>query len=98
MNDFIICPICKRTFKEINTAHLRIHNIDVKRFDELYPGYERLSKESRVKKATLKNLTPEISRNLKFGHTLEGFKKKYGEKLGIKKYKEMQGTNKNQRQ
>jgi len=87
---FVVCPICKNKFKEINTSHLLSHNLDVKSFDKLYPGYERLSKISRIKKATLKNLTQEMSKNLKFGHTLEGFKKKYGDILGIKKYKEMQ--------
>lgn len=88
-SDFVICPICKKRLKEINTAHLRTHNMDVKKFTELYPEYDRLSKECRIKKATLKNLTPEISRNLRFSHTLEGFKKKHGDELGIKRYKEM---------
>jgi len=89
MELFVICPICNKKFKEINTAHLKTHNINVQTFDQLYPGYERLSEKSRLYKATLKNLTPEISKNLKFGHTLEGFKKKYGDELGSKKFKKM---------
>lgn len=50
--DYVICPICNKKVKEINTAHLKIHNLNVKMFDELYPNYERLSKIIRSKKNT----------------------------------------------
>jgi hypothetical protein len=50
--DYVICPICGKRVKEINTSHLKLHDLTVKMFDDLYPNFERLSKVSRDQKAT----------------------------------------------
>ena len=89
MNTLVTCPICNIKLKEINTAHLKKHSLNVQEFDKLYTNYERLSYDSREKKATLKNLSEETSKRLKISHTIEGYKKKYGEEIGNIKYKEM---------
>jgi len=87
LKDFIICPICGIKLKVINNAHVWSHNLTIDEWKEKY-GELEISKTSRLKKATLKNLTPEISKNLKKGHTLEGFIEKHGEELGKIKYNE----------
>lgn len=87
--NFVICPICNKQFKQINTAHLRErHGISLQEFKSLYPDCKTLSDNQRRKKATLLNLTQQQSKNLKFGHTLQGFIKRYGETEGKRRYQE----------
>jgi hypothetical protein len=57
METYVLCPICNKKFKELNTAHLKVHGLNVKTFDEKYPDYDRLSIESRNKKATFTGKT-----------------------------------------
>ena len=84
----VSCPICGKKVKEINTSHLRKHGVDVKKFKEMFPGYETLSKVSRERKRTLINLTPEISDKLRYGHTLQAKIERYGEEEGVRRHKE----------
>ena len=81
------CPICERLFKEINNSHLSNHNLTVSEYDKLYPDFPRMSIEQRKKKARYQKMTPEISKKLKRSHTLDGYKEKYGEDEGLKKFK-----------
>ena len=44
MSDFVTCPICKKQYKEINTAHLKYrHDMTLERFKSLYPEYSTMS-------------------------------------------------------
>jgi len=44
MSNFIQCPICGRELKRISTTgHLKIHNLTLKEFLEMYPGYPTCS-------------------------------------------------------
>lgn len=87
-DDYVICPVCNKCYKEINKSHLKLHNLDIKTFDILYPNNLRLSKKVLDKKNHFKNLTTEMSVKLKFSHTLDGYKQKYGEVEGEKKWVE----------
>ena len=84
--DFIICPICNKKLKEINNAHLNIHNLTADQFDKHYPNNKRLSES--VDKNNFKNLTKEISDKLKKSHTLENYINKYGDENGRIKFQE----------
>lgn len=89
--DYVKCPICHKKYKEINTEHILCkHQITREQFIELYPNAKLICDNTRLKKASLINMTPEISNNLKFGHTLEGYIKKYGEEEGKIKFDNMQ--------
>lgn len=80
------CPICGKRLKEINTSHLLSHDMNITEFKKLYPNYETLSSESRLKKSTLSNMTPELSKKLSYGHTLEAKINKWGEEEGVKRH------------
>jgi hypothetical protein len=54
MKNYVICPICNKKFKELNTAHLISHGMTVESFDKEYPYFDRLSEEARKKKVTFK--------------------------------------------
>lgn len=82
----VSCPICGKRLKEINTAHLRKHGLDYNEVKKLFPDHNFISENSLLKKATLKNLTPEQSENLRYGHTLESRIKKWGEEEGIERH------------
>jgi len=82
----VICPICKRKFREINRSHLKTHDLTVAQFDEKFPEHPRLTEEARRKKATHKVLTKEMSAKLKRSHTLEGYIEKYGGVEGPKRH------------
>jgi len=84
--DYVICPLCGKRLTEINNFHLKYHNITFSEFDKLYPNC-RLSDEAIKNKNTLGNgkLTSEISKRLSYGHTLESYIEKYGEKEGKQK-------------
>ncbi len=85
--DYVQCALCFKNFKEINNFHLKtIHNITPKEYDELYPNNKRLSNKTLAEKNHFKELTPEMSAKLKFSHTLNGYKQKYGEIEGEKKW------------
>jgi len=49
MTDNIVCPICKKEFKELNNSHLKTHNLTEKEFEKLYPN------ERRISQTTLEN-------------------------------------------
>lgn len=82
----VSCPICGERLKEINTAHLRKHGLDYHQVKKMFPDYDFISENSLSKKATLSDLTPEQSKRLSYGHTLESRKEKWGEKEGIKRH------------
>jgi len=84
----VSCPICGKKLKEVNTAHLRKHNLEYEEAKKMFPDHIFISETSLSKKATLTNLTPEQSKNLKYGHTLEAKIKKYGEEEGLKRHLE----------
>ncbi len=87
MNNLVCCPICGKTMKQINTAHLRSsHNIDIKDFKLMFPEYQTMTAETRQKKNHFKNLSAQMSQKLKFSHTLSGYIKRYGEQNGTKRY------------
>lgn len=83
----MVCPICNNKYKEINNSHISFHNLTSIEWKEKFPNFDNLSKSSRFKKSTLKNLTEEQSKNLKKSHTIEGYIEKYGEDVGKIKYK-----------
>jgi hypothetical protein len=82
----VSCPICGKRLKEVNTAHLREHGLEYDQVKLMFPDYKFISEDALSKKATLLNLTPEQSRNLRFGHTLEARIQKYGEEEGTKRH------------
>ena len=82
----VSCPICGKRLKEINTAHLRTHGLDYNQVKKMFPDYDFISEKSLSKKATLSNLTPEQSKRLKYGHTLESRKEKWGEEEGTERH------------
>jgi hypothetical protein len=88
MEDLVICPICNKKFKELNTAHLSSHGLNAQSFKEKFPDFDRLSKSVRLKKATLKNMSVETQKRLKKSHTLEGFIERYGSIDGTFRYNE----------
>jgi len=88
LEDYVICPICGEKYREINNAHIWFHNMTIDEWKEKFPDFDNLSKTSRLKKATLKNVTKEQSKKLRKGHTLEGYIEKYGEYDGKIKYVE----------
>jgi hypothetical protein len=86
--DYIICKICNFKFKEINADHLNTHNINKEEYDVKYGN--RISEKTRFNKNTLSSLlTPEFSKKLSESHSIENYKKKYGQDLGVVKYNEM---------
>lgn len=84
--DYVVCGICQKPLGEINNFHLKTHNLNAKKYDELYPEFPRLIKDFNIKKNNYKILTKEISEKLKFSHTLEGYQKKYGIEDGLKRF------------
>jgi hypothetical protein len=87
--DYVICPICQKPLREINTAHLSKHGMTVKDFDCSFPGEVRVPENIRIKKNHFsEGVSEEMSKKLKMSHTLEGYIKKYGEKEGIKRYQD----------
>lgn len=80
--DYVICPVCKQAMTEINTAHLKKHNMDAKSFGQLFPSYQRICNKVLAKKSTLSGPSDAHKR----GHTLEGFISKYGVVDGPQKY------------
>lgn len=85
---YVECPICHRHLKEINNPHLKTHQLTSAEFDIKYPNSPRLSEHTRIGKNHFKFLSREMSEKLKFSHTLEGHKLKYGEELGVIKFNE----------
>lgn len=83
---YIICPICNKSYKELNNFHLKFHKITKEEYDILYPNSPRLSAYARKCKATLINISDETRKNLKYCHTEEAFIKRYGETIGKEKY------------
>ena len=86
MEEFVVCPICFAKLKEINTAHLNLHSLNVKSFSELYPETIRMSEKYKKNKSHYKNFTIEMSNKLKHSHTLQGYVEKYGQLEGTEKY------------
>lgn len=86
IESFVVCPICKLKFKEINNSHIWSHDMSISEWKDTFPEFDNLSSDTRKKKATLTNLTVKQSKSLKEGHTLKGFIKKHGEKKGKEKF------------
>lgn len=82
------CPLCGKRLKEINTAHLKHHGMDYQEFKKIFPSYNTLSDKVRKKKRTIVEVTPEMSKRLRYGHTLEAKVKKYGLEEGTRRHKE----------
>lgn len=50
MQTHIICPICLKQFKELGYHIKKLHNLDLKEFKELYPGFPLISElQSHIK-------------------------------------------------
>jgi hypothetical protein len=87
LEDFVTCPICNIKFKEINTSHIKLHNLTINEWKEKYPHFDRLSKIARMNKSNLKNITTdEWKIKLKKSHTINGYINKYGKVVGKEKY------------
>lgn len=82
------CPICGIRLKEINTSHLRSHGMTILDFKKSFPEVSTVSEVTRRKRATLKNLTPEQSLSLRYGHTLQAKIEKWGEEEGRRRHEQ----------
>lgn len=59
----IICPICKRKFKDIGSKHLKYaHNMSIIEFQTRYPDYPTMTEELRRTKDTSKHIDYESAR------------------------------------
>ncbi len=86
-DDYVICPICNKKLLEINSDHLRTHNISKDDYDKQYPSFPRLSKKGKEGKNHFKGgVSEELSLKLKKSHTIEGYIEKYGEEEGKERY------------
>lgn len=85
MKSTVKCPICNRELKEINNRHLGFHKMTKEEFDKKYPKSERLSELTRSKKSTNKGRSTE---KMKYCHTENSFKERYGEEIGKLKFEE----------
>jgi hypothetical protein len=54
MKEFVECPICGNSFKSITKNHLlRIHNISLETFLEMYPGFDLESEELKHRRSVI---------------------------------------------
>lgn len=92
--DFVICRICGLKFKEINNDHTKQHNLTCDEYDNRFKS-SRTSEKTKLNKNTLRKLmNEEFSKKLSYSHTLDGYKNKYGDLEGEKKFTEMMGNKK----
>ena len=84
--DFVICPICKQKYKQIDRTHLKKHNLTRQQFFSLYPDFKHVSEKASYKKNVYRNMTEEQHKKHKIIQSREGFLLRYGEVEGEKRY------------
>ena len=84
-DDFIICELCNKPFKELNSEHLVLkHGVFRADYERLYGT--TLSTTSRYRKNVYRDISPETRHRLSRSHSKIGYIEKYGEIEGREKY------------